>query len=67
MVRKWIRKFNEIRDNVKDEPRSGRPSVVWLSSQAATFYEEGIQKMVPRYKKYLNSGGHYVEKYFKVW
>ena len=28
MVRKWIRKFNEGRDNVHDEPRSGRPSVV---------------------------------------
>ena len=28
MVRKWVRKFNESRDNVHDEPRSGRPSVV---------------------------------------
>ena len=28
MVRKWIRKFDERRDNVHDEPRSGRPSVV---------------------------------------
>ena len=28
MVRKWVRKFNEGRDNVHDEPRSGRPSVV---------------------------------------
>jgi transposase len=27
MVRKWVRKFNEGRDNVRDEPRSGRPSV----------------------------------------
>ncbi|GFG28283.1 hypothetical protein Cfor_07905 [Coptotermes formosanus] len=28
MVRKWVRKFNEDRDNVHHEPRSGRPSVV---------------------------------------
>ena len=28
MVRKWVRKFNDGRDNVHDEPRSGRPSVV---------------------------------------
>ena len=28
MVRKWLRKFNEGRDNVHDEPRSSRPSVV---------------------------------------
>jgi hypothetical protein len=30
-------------------------------SQAATFYEERIQKLVPRYDKCLNSGGNYVE------
>ena len=34
----------------------------WLTSQAATFYEEGIQKLVPRYNKCLNNGGKYVEK-----
>jgi hypothetical protein len=28
MVRKWARKFNEGRDNVHDEPRSGRQFVV---------------------------------------
>jgi hypothetical protein len=27
MVRKWVSKFNEGRDNVPDEPRSGRSSV----------------------------------------
>jgi histone-lysine N-methyltransferase SETMAR len=34
----------------------------WLSSQAATFYDEGIQKLVSRYDKCLNNGGNYVEK-----
>jgi hypothetical protein len=28
MVRKWVRKLNEVRDNVHDEPRSDRPSMV---------------------------------------
>jgi len=28
MVRKWVRMFNEGRENVHDEARSGRPSVV---------------------------------------
>ena len=34
----------------------------WLTSQAAAFYEEGTQKLVPRYDKCLNNGGEYVEK-----
>jgi transposase len=62
MVRKWVRKFNECRDNVHDEPRSDRPSVVSDELVAATFCEEGIQKLVPRYDKCLKSGGNYVEK-----
>jgi len=28
MVRKWVRMFNEIRENVHDEARSGRPPLV---------------------------------------
>jgi hypothetical protein len=28
MVRKWVRTFNEGHDNMHDEPRSSRPSVV---------------------------------------
>jgi hypothetical protein len=34
----------------------------WLSSQVATFCDEGIQKLVSRYDKCLNNGGNYVEK-----
>ena len=30
--------------------------------QAASFYDEGIQKLVQRYDKCLNHGGNYVEK-----
>jgi len=34
----------------------------WLSNQAATFFDNGIQKLVPRYDKCLNFNGSYVEK-----
>ena len=34
----------------------------WLTSQAAAFYEEGIQKLVPRCDKCCNNGGEYVAK-----
>jgi hypothetical protein len=33
-----------------------------FASQAASFYNEGIQKLVQRYDKYLNNGGKYVAK-----
>jgi hypothetical protein len=33
-----------------------------FASQAAPFYDEGIQKLVQRYDKCLNNGGNYVEK-----
>ena len=33
-----------------------------LTSQAAAFYEEDIQKPVPHYNKCLNNGSDYVEK-----
>jgi hypothetical protein len=33
----------------------------WFASQAISFYDAGIQKLVPRYKC-LNNGGNYVKK-----
>ena len=36
--------------------------VNWLSSQAADFYDLGIQKLVDCYDKCLNKNGKYVEK-----
>jgi len=91
MVRKWVRMFNEGRETLHDEARSGRPSLVnddlvrkvnervcddrrfivsylslhfpqipktrlydlkyavqqWLTSQAASFYQEGTQNLCP--------------------
>jgi histone-lysine N-methyltransferase SETMAR len=37
----------------------------WLSSQVADFFDTGIQKLIPRCDRCLNSGGDYVEKYLK--
>jgi hypothetical protein len=34
----------------------------WIASQAASFYDAGIQKLVPRFDKYLSNGGNYVKK-----
>ncbi|PNF20523.1 hypothetical protein B7P43_G05325 [Cryptotermes secundus] len=34
----------------------------WFQSQAADFYDTGIQKLVPRYDKCFSSGCDYVEK-----
>jgi histone-lysine N-methyltransferase SETMAR len=34
----------------------------WFASQAAAFYDEGIQKLVQRYDKCLKNDGNYVEK-----
>jgi hypothetical protein len=34
----------------------------WFASQVASFYDAGIQKLVPHYDKCLNNGGKYVEK-----
>jgi hypothetical protein len=54
-LKKWLRsqRFNnnELMEVVK----------TWLSSQAADFFDTGIQKLVPRYKC-LNSGSDNVEK-----
>ncbi|GBL79715.1 hypothetical protein AVEN_18241-1 [Araneus ventricosus] len=34
----------------------------WLKSQATTFYDDGINKLVYRYDKCLNLYGYYVQK-----
>jgi hypothetical protein len=37
-----------------------------FESQVASFYDEVIKKLVQRYDKCLNNGGHHVEKYCTV-
>jgi hypothetical protein len=34
----------------------------WFMSQVASFYDAGIQKLVPCYDKCLNNDGNYVKK-----
>jgi hypothetical protein len=43
---------NEVKEDVN----------TWFASQATSFYDAGIQKLVPRYDKCLSHGGNYVEK-----
>ena len=38
----------------------------WLRSLAAEEYNIGIEKLVSRYNKCLDSYGDYIEKYIKV-
>jgi hypothetical protein len=42
MIRRWVRHFNEVRENVYYDPRSGRPSVVNKDLMRAM--EEKIQE-----------------------
>ena len=35
---------------------------MWLKSQAANFFNDGICRLAPRYQKCLDNGGNYVEK-----
>jgi hypothetical protein len=50
-LKSWLEsqrfKNNELMEGVK----------TWLSSQAADFFDTGIQKLIPQYDKYLNSIG----------
>jgi hypothetical protein len=58
MVRKWLE--SEMKVVITCMMSRGAAGLLW--SVAATFYEEGLQKLVPRYDKCLNNGGNYVEK-----
>jgi hypothetical protein len=51
--------FGSQRFNSNEELMEGGKT--WLSSQAADFFDTGIQKLIPRYDKHLNSSGDYVE------
>ncbi|GFT09371.1 mariner Mos1 transposase [Trichonephila clavipes] len=42
----------ELKENVSN----------WLKTQTSTFYEEGIEKLVPRYDTCLQNFGSYVER-----
>jgi len=50
-----------VNERVRDDRRF-TISDLSLHFPQISFYEEGIQKLVPRYDKSLNNGGEYVEK-----
>jgi hypothetical protein len=47
----WFHSDNEVKEAVN----------MWFASQAASFYDAEIQKLVPHYDKCLNNGGNYVK------
>jgi histone-lysine N-methyltransferase SETMAR len=49
---RWFHDDNKVKEAVN----------TWFTLQAASFYDVRIQKLVPRYGKFLNNGGNYVEK-----
>jgi len=49
------KEFNDD-DEVQDEV------MTWFKELVADFYDSGIQKLVPRLNKCLDSAGDYVEK-----
>jgi len=52
----WSHDNNEVKESI----------TTCFASEAASFYDEGIQKLVQRYDKCLNNGGNYVEKWCMV-
>jgi transposase len=58
MVRKWVRKLKEGRDNVHEEPRSGRQSVL---TGDHVLRKGGTETGAPLWKMPYN-GGNYLEK-----
>jgi histone-lysine N-methyltransferase SETMAR len=48
----WLFHDDEVKEAVN----------TWFALQAASFYDAGIQTLVPHYDKCLNNGGNYVEK-----
>jgi hypothetical protein len=55
-LKNWLR--SQLFNNNEELMEGIKPC---LSSQAADFFETGVQKLIPQYK-YLNSGGDYIEK-----
>jgi len=48
--------------NFDDDDEVQEEVMTWFEGQAADFYDSGIQQLVPRLNKCLDSAGDYVEK-----
>ena len=57
-----LKKFLSSRQHFHDDEELKTNVTRWFHSQAADLYDTGMQKLIPRYDKCLNSGGDYVEK-----
>jgi hypothetical protein len=53
---------NFAQDGLNNEKELMEGVKTWLSSMAADLFDTGIQELIPRYDKCLNSGSDYVEK-----
>ena len=59
----YLKKFlSGQHQHFQDDREAKMRHTQWFQSQTADFYDTGIQKLVPRYDKCLNSRGEYVEK-----
>jgi histone-lysine N-methyltransferase SETMAR len=54
-----LKKFHQRFENDRE---AEKVVTKWFQSQAADFYDTGVQNLVPRYDKCLNTGGEYVGK-----
>jgi hypothetical protein len=45
-----------------DDDEVQKEGMTWFKVQVADLYDSGIQKLLPRLNKYLDSAGDYVEK-----
>jgi len=63
-VYEWVERFQNGRQNVSDEHRSGRPVSVASKTvkQQVELFIEGIRKLVERWTKCVAKQGDYVEK-----
>ncbi|KAJ4429991.1 hypothetical protein ANN_22195 [Periplaneta americana] len=57
-----LKKFLSSGEHFRNDEELKTSVTRWFHSQAAEFYDRGIQKLIPRYDKCLNSDGVYVEK-----
>jgi hypothetical protein len=52
----------ESKQQFDDDDEVQEEVMTWFKGKAADFYDSGIQKLVPRLNKCLDSAGDYVEK-----
>jgi histone-lysine N-methyltransferase SETMAR len=61
-LKNWLgsQRFNDNEDSLQSVVET------LLSSQAADFFDTGVQKLIPRHDKFLNSGDDHVYKHARI-